>query len=45
MFAYTPDWTVTSASGTIYPQAVPEPASLAALGFGAFALLRRRRKA
>ena len=39
------DWTVTSASGTIYPQAVPEPASLAALGFGAFALLRRRRKA
>lgn len=32
-------------SGTITTQAVPEPASVAALGLGAFGLLRRRRKA
>ena len=38
------DWTVTSASGTVYPQAVPEPASFAAFGLGAAVLLRRRRR-
>ena len=38
-------FTVTSASGTVYnTQPVPEPASLAALGLGALALLKRRRK-
>lgn len=36
-------WTVTSGSGTIYPQAVPEPASLLALGLGGLVVLRRRK--
>lgn len=36
--------TADSWSLTRSPQAVPEPASMAALGFGAFGLLRRRRK-
>ena len=40
------DYTVTGASGTVYPTSpVPEPASLAALGLGALALFRRRRSA
>ena len=34
-----------SGAGITTPQAVPEPASLAALGLGALALLRRRRRA
>lgn len=37
-------WTVTSGSGTHYPVPVPEPASLCALGLGAAALLKRRRR-
>ena len=38
------NYTVTGKSGTSYPVApVPEPASLAALGLGALALLRRRK--
>lgn len=36
--------TVTSASGTNYAVLTPEPGSLAALGLGAAALLRRRKK-
>ncbi len=36
---------VTGASGTVYPiQAVPEPATFAALGLGLAAMLRRRRQ-
>jgi hypothetical protein len=38
------DVTYTSASGQFAPQAVPEPASMAMLGLGAVAVLRRRRK-
>jgi hypothetical protein len=38
------NFTVTSASGTDYVNAVPEPASMAALGLGALTLLRRRRQ-
>ena len=40
------DWTLTSDSGFQYPtaNAVPEPASMAALGFGALAVLRRRKR-
>ena len=40
--------TTTKESGTVFTgnlEAVPEPASMAALGLGAAALLRRRRKA
>ena len=35
---------VSAASGHVYPQPVPEPASLAALGLGAAALLRGQRR-
>lgn len=38
----TSGWTVTAASGTHYPT-VPEPASFAALAFGAVILIKRRR--
>ncbi len=37
-------WSMSSASNTAYIQPVPEPASLAALGVGALALIRRRRR-
>lgn len=37
-------WTVTSGSGTVYPQAVPEPSSMLALAGLALPLLRRRRR-
>lgn len=39
------EWhTDTNIRSSVSPQAVPEPAPLAALGLGAFALLRRRRR-
>lgn len=40
------DFTIDSDSGTVYPafNAVPEPATMAALGLGALAVFRRRRK-
>jgi hypothetical protein len=43
----TSDWTVTSASGTVYNKlnAVPEPAGLASLAIGTLALLSRKRRA
>jgi hypothetical protein len=43
---YVTGWWVTSDSGTNYPtmKAVPEPTSMAALGLGALAMMRRRRK-
>lgn len=38
-------FTPRALTGNVHYEAVPEPASLAALGLGAMALLRRRRKA
>ncbi len=35
--------TITAASGHVYPAAVPEPATMAALGLGLVAVIRRRR--
>ncbi len=40
-----PDFAEARYSVNVVPQAVPEPASLAAFGLGATAVLRRRRKA
>jgi hypothetical protein len=40
----TPSATLSSASGHVYAQPVPEPASMAALGLGTLALVQRRRR-